>query len=308
MNMPHSILPSSRSCWDSTRLLMIAVAVFCLSDSGWAEGTATSKILTRVSPGTVVVDSAAARWNRSIYVAVSRITNGSVDSVPMMIRKRVPLFTLALLATVSNQSQEGEVPNFELREVGAGYAIPLEGQLTIISTDNPPAVEGMDMIGRQVLAANGRHLSELRCIGATDTMQVIDVDALFFREEQHLPMIMRHFIWVEASTGRCATCVWLLKRQADGSLHPTLDPPRWLPEGTRDERAIHVDASEFFLGMPTQDAFALMNLPPGTDLAWSPGLRQIASADRYHADSLPQLAVAINQALAPLRTEQKALR
>ena len=287
---------------------MVAAALFCMSTPGRAEETTAGKSLTRVSPGTVVVDTTATQWNRSIYVAVSRITNGAADSVPIMIRKRVPLFTLALLATVSNQAPAGAPPAFHLLEIGAGYAIPLEGQLTIISTDDPPAAEGIDMIGRQILAANGRHLSELRCVGAYDTMQVIDIDAIFFRKEQHLPLIMRHFVWIEAKTGHCATCVWLLARQADGSLQPTADPPRWLSEGTRDERAIHVDASKFFLGMPTQEAFALMSLPPGTDLAWSPRLRQAATADRYTAETLPVLAVAINQALAPLRTEQKALQ
>jgi len=256
--------------------------------------------LPRVPPGTVAVAPTAARFNRVVYLAASRIASGDADAVPAMIASRVPLFTLALLATVGRiENAEGQ-PLHQLLEVGAGYAVPLAGQLTVIDPDAPPAAAGIDMIGRQVLAANGRHLAELRRIGANGTMQVIDVDSLFLRGGRHSPLIMRHFIWVEPASGHCSSCVWLLASTADAGFAPTADPPRWLREGTRDDRAIHVDAGEFFLGMPTKDAFALTDLPPGTDLAWSAELRQAAAATHYAEPELRRLAAAINQALQPL--------
>jgi len=53
--------------------------------------------------------------------------------------------------------------------------------------------------------------------------------------------------------------------------------------------------------MPTKDAFALTDLPPGTDLAWSADLQQAAAAVHYAEPDLSRLAAAINQALQPLR-------
>ena len=257
--------------------------------------------LPLVPPGTVAVAPTAARFNRVVYLAASRIASGDADAVPAVIASRVPLFTLALLATVGQiENAEGQ-PLHRLLEVGAGYAVPLAGQLTVIDPAAPPTAAGIDMIGRQVLAANGRHLAELRRAGANGTIQVIDVDSLFLRGGHHTPLVMRHFIWVEPTSGRCSSCVWLLARAADGHFEPTADPPRWLQEGTRDDRAIHVDAGEFFLGMPTKDAFALTDLPPGTDLTWSAELRQAAVATHYLEPELNRLAAAINQALQPLR-------
>ncbi len=257
--------------------------------------------LPRVPPGTVAIAPTAARFNRVVYLAASQIASGDADAVPAMITSRVPLFTLALLATVGRINNAAGQPVHRLLEVGAGYAVPLAGQLTVIDPDAPPAAAGIDMIGRQVLAANGRHLAELRRVGANGTMQVVDVDSLFLRGGRHTPLVMRHFIWVEPASGRCSCCVWLLARAANRSLQPTTDPPRWLQEGTRDNRAIHVDADEFFLGMPTKDAFALTDLPPGTDLVWSAALQQAASTAEYTEPDLQRLAEVINQALQPLR-------
>jgi hypothetical protein len=112
---------------------------------------------------------------------------------------------------------------------------------------------------------------------------------------------MRHFIWIDPTSGRCCSCVWLLGRQSDGRFIVTADPPRWLREGTRDERAIHVDADAFFLGMPTREAFALSDLPPGDDLRWTDELREVAAAPAYAEKNLGLLAAAVNQALEPLR-------
>ena len=294
MTLGLTILPFTRHA--------VATAMLLLGMACWAEAAEQSvPSLPLVPPGTVAVAPTATRFNRVVYLAVSRIASGDADAVPTLIRNRVPLFTLTLLATVDHVQAGSGPPRYRLAEVAAGYAVPLDGRLTVIDPSGPPAAAGIDLVGRQVLAANGRHLADLRQLGVNDTMQVIDVDALFHRGGRHTPVVMRHFVWVEPTTGQSGCCVWLLTRLADGRYQPTADPPRWLREGTSDDRAIHVDASQFFLGMPTREAFALTDLPPGTDLAWSADLRQVATAARYPDADLVQLATAINRALEPLR-------
>lgn len=281
----------------------LVIACTVLAAGGISQAAdARVESLPRVQAGAVVPNPDAGRWNRVIYQAVSRITQGDASSVPATIRARVPRFTLVLLATATNTSVAGAPPLYRLAEVGAGYAVPLGGQLTVVSTDNPPSAAGIDSLGRQVLAGNGRKLDEARRVGVSDTMQVVDIDSLFLIGRRHAPLVMRHFIWVDPGTGRCTCCVWLLEKRPTGGLAPTGHPPRWLQAGTRDDRAIHVDASKFFLGMPTKDAFALTSLPPGVDLAWSAELRQIAARPAYGIRDLQQLALAIGDALAPLRT------
>jgi len=293
--MSHiSILPSIRHA------VAAAVLTVGLTDAALAVDQAAAS-LPRVPPGTAAVAPSAARFNRVVYLAVSRIASGDAEAVPTLIRNRVPLFTLALLATVNRVEAGNAASPYRLAEVGAGYAVPLDGRLIVIDPSGPPAAAGIDLVGRQVLAANGRHLAELRLVGGNDTMQVIDVDALFHRDGRHAPLVMRHFVWVEPTSGQSFCCVWLLTALPDGSYRPTADAPRWLREGTRDDRAIHVDKAQFFLGMPTREAFALTELPPGTDLTWSTDLRQAATAARYSDATLRQLAAAVTRAVEPLR-------
>lgn len=304
--MLSSTLPPSKPCCLSraglTRLILLAAVL--TGDITRAADTPAMPIvpLPRVQPGVVIPTPNAQRWNRVIYLAVSRITQGDASSVPAMVRARVPLFTLAMLATVVNTREPTEPPLYRLAEVAAGYAVPLSGHLTVISTESPPAAAGLDYLGRQVLSANGRNLGEVRRVAATDTMQVVDVDSLYLVGGRHAPLVMRHFIWADPRTGRCACCVWLLQKQAGGGLMPTGHPPRWLQEGTRDERAVHVDANKFFLGMPTKESFALTSLPPGVEVAWAPEFRQAAAHSAYGPRELQQLALAVDAALKPLRT------
>jgi hypothetical protein len=251
-----------------------------------------------IPPGTIVDEPTAARFNRVILLAVSRIARGDTESVPLTIRERVPLFTLALLATV--------VPGREhhphrLVEIGAGYALPIDGQLTVVSANSPPAKANLDFMGRQVLFENGRNLSALTCVVATDTLQVVDVEAIVWRDGRHADVVMRHFIWVDPTTGECSACVWLLEEDAAGGWRATADRPRWVRPGTREDRAIHVDAGKFFLGIPTREAFALVDLPPGEPIEWSDSLRAIAAAPAYAPADVTRLAAEINASLETLR-------
>ncbi len=299
MPIVHSIVPSTLPPSRGVALVILATSVF-LSSASLAADTAATPV-PRIPAGVVVPDPQATRWNRVIYLAVARITHGDADSVPEKVRARVSRFTLALLATVNNPNSPEEPPSYQLTEVGTGYAVPLGGKLTIISTDNPPPQAGIDYLGRQVLSANGRNLGEVRRVGLSPTAQIVDFDALFHYRGRTSPLVMRHYIWVEPRSGRCTCCVWLLTKQPRGGYALAGFPPRWLQEGTRDNRAIHVDDDEFFFGMPTREAFALTSLPPGLDLSWTAGLREVAALSTFSPTDLQELAVAIDEALEPLR-------
>jgi hypothetical protein len=297
-----STLPPLRGVVRGAMSLRLAILVMTVLVGGTTKAADTSvTVVPRVAAGVVVADPTAPRWNRVIYLAVARITHGDAASVPENVRSRVQRFTLALMATVTNANGPDAPPSYQLVEVGAGYAVPLGGRLTVISTENPPSQAGIDYLGRQVLAANGRNLGEVRRKGMSSTAQVVDVDVLFRHRGRHTPLVMRHFIWVEPRSGRCTCCVWLLARQQRGGFTVAGFPPRWLQEGTRDTRAIHVDDDEFFLGMPTREAFALTSLPPGLDLSWTPALRELAALATLSEADLKKLTVAVDEALEPLR-------
>ena len=264
--------------------------------------------LAVVPPGTPVAAASADRWNRLVLAAAPRIAAGDTTAVAEAVQERLAEFALVVMATVRPGVGPDGVARHTLAEVGAGYAVPVAGQLTVVDTNAPPPEAGIDFLGRQILAQNGKGLEGLRRVAASDTVQVFDADSLVVRDGRHADFLTRHFVWVEPVTGVCSACVWLLEPRADGSLAVVEDPPRWIAPGTHEDRAIHVDADEFLLGLPTKRAFALVDLPPGQPLRWSPGLRAVAAERSYEPDTVRTLAVEIDRSLAPLRAQPQAQR
>jgi hypothetical protein len=138
-------------------------------------------------------------------------------------------------------------------------------------------------------------------VGGSDTIQIFDAESILFRNGKHRDFVMRHFVWADPGSGACSFCVWLLEARPDGTLQAAEDPPRWVPSGTREDRAMHVDASEFLLGIPTRRAFALLDMPPGRQLQWSPALKEAAASRTWPPAAVQTLAAEINRGLQPLR-------
>ena len=264
--------------------------------------------LAVVPPGTPVAPAAADRWNRLVLAAAPRIAAGDTTAVAESVQERLAQFALVVMATVRPVAGPDGVTRHTLAEVGAGYAVPVAGRLTVVDTNDPPPEAGIDFLGRQILAQNGKGLEGLRCVGASETVQVFDADSLLVRDGRHVDFLTRHFVWVEPVSGVCSACAWLLEPRPDGSLAVVEDPPRWIAPGTHEDRAIHVDADEFLLGLPTKRAFALVDLPPGQPLRWSPELRAVAAERSYEPETVRSLAVEIDRSLAPLRSQPHAQR
>ena len=110
---------------------------------------------------------------------------------------------------------------------------------------------------------------------------------------------MRHFVWVDSSTGRTAALVWLIKRDsAGGYVVEVEEPARWAPAGLREDRAIHVDGRQFnFLGIPTEKAFAIERLPPGRQVPWTEEAKDVAATEHFDRDSLQRISNALTNML-----------
>jgi hypothetical protein len=254
-----------------------------------------------VPPGTPVGDTTAARWNRLLLAAVPRIASGDTGSIPATVRERLGQWPLVLLATVRKVDGADGRPSHRLDEVGAGYAAAVGGRFEVVDTENPPPAANVDFLGRQVLSQNGRALVGLHRVGGSETVLVFDAESFLVRDGHHGDFLMRHFVWVDPASGECSMCVWLLVKRPDGGLAVVDEPPRWLAGGTREDRAIHVDGNEFLLGIPTRRAFALLDMPPGLPLAWSPALRGLAAEPACPPATVHALATELDRCLQPLR-------
>ncbi|MBX3423264.1 MAG: hypothetical protein KF752_17030 [Pirellulaceae bacterium] len=283
------------------------------------EGTTSTTLhpqVTLISPGTVVPSGTAdgrhlARWNRRVLVAKPRIASGDTSALPEFIRQTVSKFHLTILATVDTQTvaspdtapASAAAPpkvRFRLAEVGVGYSLALGTQLTVIRSDDYEAHgASLSFIDRQFLSQNLRQLDEIRTVARTASLLMFDVPTILFHDGQHVDCVSRHVIWIDRRTGHLATVVWLLRSQGDKVIPDSSFPPRWIDSSQIEDRSIHVDQTQFTLGIPGKRAFALEHLPPGRNLNWSEELLELASLSHYDAQALRALMKSLLASPAP---------
>lgn len=265
-----------------------------------------SQAVPRITAGTHVGDADAKRWNRVVLLARPRIASGDVSSLSSSIKNSVTTFVLTILATVESyeDARSGE-GRYRLREVGVGYSTEVEGTLRAVSLASASNMGlSLGFIQRQMLSENEKQLGKVRLIMHTSTLAIFDAPAILLRDGRHQDFVVRHFVWINSKTGDNAAMVWLLKRSAGGELGVVDEPIRHLPAGFKEDRTIHIDGDEFTLGIPSERAFALEQLPPGKPLGWGDDGRMIAALDSYSMDQVGELSMALNAALNRAKAQQ----
>lgn len=246
------------------------------------------------------------RWNQLILFAVTDLAHGDVDSVSETIRDAATKSNLVIQATISKKVANGK-PEFELADLGVGYSIDINGRQTIVTGETVGQLGGsLGFIAKQVLKKNQAAMSDVKVVAETRTLQVFDAPSIFLINGSHERCFTRHLIWIDPKTGVGAMLIWIIKkgdsnsnRQAPVSNHECLNiPMRLIRLGVVEKRGIHVDGNEFTLGIPSDMAFALVDLTPGTNIAWTAAAKQIAGKPVYNAADVAGLSSALNQAIS----------
>lgn len=300
-SVPQGALATSAivSLW----LIAATQGIYAQDTDGQATGR--SARLPRVEAGTMVESPDAKRWNRVVLLARPRIASGDVNSLPKSIKNIVSSFVLSILATSEAYvDAESGAQRYRLAEVGVGYAMDIGGELKIVTVADAAKVGArLGFIQRQMLTENQKQLDTARLVARTSTITVFDTPALLWRQGEHRDYIMRHFIWIDSRTGKNSALAWLMQTNVQGELEVADEPMRWIPAGLKEDRAIHVDGDEFLLGgIPTEKAFALEDLPPGKDVAWTAEAREYAAHSRFDLETLKSLTFALNSALKSLKS------
>ncbi len=264
------------------------------------EFVAASQSLTRIEAGTVVDDPNATHWNRVVLLARPRIASGDVDSLAATIRESVSSFVLTILASVAQATDpvSGE-PRYTLEDVGVGYSMQVGGTQRVVTVAEAAKIGvNLSIVTRLLLSENEKQLETARIVARTSTFMIVDTPAFVLRGATHAEYVMRHFIWIDHRTGRNAALVWLIKTDKAGkSVIEDSEPLRWASAGLREDRAIHVDGTQFMLGIPNKRAFAIESLPPGKPIPWTEEAKSYAALDRFDDASLHHLSVALNATL-----------
>lgn len=283
----------------STSIVWLALLVYSTSPTALSQEKAAAKTLSIIAPGIVVGNEEAATWNRVILLATPRIASGDTGKLSESVRTTVSKLTLTILATVKRETIADGSDAYRLEDVGVGYSTTINQKLTTISTESAARLGArLDFYSRQMLSENEKQIANLKLAVRTSTLTIFDAPAIMFRDGQHKDYITRHFVWIDSKTGKLALIIWLLSTDKNGRTFVAEKTLRVVAPGTNEDRKIHVDGRSFFLTIPSERAFALEDLPPGTDIAWTSTAQSLATLATYDSNELNQFAAALNQMLS----------
>jgi hypothetical protein len=295
--------------WDIELIRPFLPAAFLFASfnfaSLWAQ-VGTPRNVQWVEPGTVVGQSTTTGWNRAVMLSKPRIASGDVDSLPGFIQTSVPKFMLTVLAKVDQAlpgvngkgAANNGPPKYRLAEVGIGYSILVGKQWIVVRSDNYDFTGvSLSLLERQLLSQNYRHLEDIRTVGRASTVMIFDAVANLLQSNQHREFHMRHLVWIDGQTGKLATIVWLVNADETRGLSVFGEQaPRWIDNDAIEDRAIHIDKTQFTLGIPSPLAFAMEKMPPGREIPWTADLLPLAALDQYRLDDIRELMSAFNRA------------
>ncbi len=249
--------------------------------------------MPRIPTGVEIGRQAPSGWSHLVLHATPRIAEGDTAKVSPLVARLASQFHLTVMAQVGEQAG-APPPRYDLQNVAIGLAMDVAGKEVIVSSETQQSL-GADLgfMERSSLAENEASLEGARQVARTATMVVFDAAAVMVLDGDHRPAVQRHAVLVSPADGRLAALVWLLVPNDEDGYTFAGDSLQLLPDGLHEDRALHVDASKFVLGVPTKEAFALVRLPQGTNIPASETLRTSATS-RF---SLPKDATELERAL-----------
>lgn len=247
--------------------------------------------MPKIEPGAVVDPDPPPGWSHLLIAAYPRLGSGDVNEVSRTVLRLGALITFTMAAHVTSQELTEGRRRYRLEKVGWGLGTRIEGRNTIVSADTYKRL-GADLgyLGAEVLRRNEEGLqNSFLQVAKSSTMVVCEYGSLVHHGGQHQWMTIRHAVLVDESTGQLTTFAWLLERVSDQAYALAEERLQILPPNSREDRVFHVDAQQFFLGIPKSEAFAVDQIPQGTPVRPSAELKGLAALRRYTSDTARRL-------------------
>lgn len=252
------------------------------------------KPIALIPAGTKFGEQLPEDWSNLISFVNGKLTQGDVEVVTDTVRYYAEIFNLVMLANVEPNADS----KYTLDEVAVGFSMVIGNENVIITTETQSELGGnLSLIGRGVLDGNIAALAKVEQVARTSNNMIIDAPATLLRDGKHREMVVRYYIWVFPENGNVGTLVWLLDPVKSG-LQVADTTIQLLPPNMHEDRIMNVDKDEFnFLGIPSKDAFALVQIPQGTAFEMTDQMKAVASQSVYNAESFAKLTTAIAQTL-----------
>ena len=239
--------------------------------------------LPKIEPGSVVDPGPPTGWSHLLIAAYPRVGSGDVKKVNRTVLRFGSLITFTMAANVVSQELPDGSKRYQLQKVGWGLGTRVRGRNTIVSADTHEQL-GADLgyIGAEILKRNEQGLqNSFMQVAQSSTMVVCDYSSLVHHGGEHRWMVIRHAVLLNATDGHLTTLAWLLERGTHQEYALAEDRLQILPPAMHEDRVFHVDAEQFFFGIPKSEAFAVAKIPQGTPANPSAELKSLVALRPY---------------------------
>ncbi|PNY33923.1 hypothetical protein C2E31_26245 [Rhodopirellula baltica] len=238
-----------------------------------------------------------ATFNRLILLAIPKLSSGDSKDVSSTVRDAATKCSLTLMASVQPvPASQNTATQYRLADVGAGYSVATDlGRQIVSSATASDQGVSLGFIPTQVLRTSEQQLERVTVVGKSDHVAIFDAPSIMHRRDKNQRYVTRHFVYIDPNSGEGAMLTWLMAPISETKTldaFPIIDHPiRMTPFETVENRRIHVDGNEFnFLGVPSEKAFGLVDLPPGNEVAWDKETARLAGRLSYDATQLQSLS------------------
>ena len=286
------------------RLILVSVMciAFCFSGVCLSSGAEEANPMPPIPPGTKFTTSPPAGWSNIVLFVEGRLGSGDMKAASAAARRYSKMFNLVILANVGTD----DAGVHRLKRMGIGFTTKIKGHNTVITVDKEEELGAeLGFIARSVFKANEESLSDINCVARSRNHVVFDAPTIMLYDGEHETMIVRYLVWASPKSGDISTFVWLLDNPPDNRNHRTMESTlQQLPENMREDRVMNVKGDRFTFGIPSKDAFALVRIPQGTAIKFTPRLKKIAGHRNYDKASLTELLQALTDAVPQQATSR----
>ncbi len=266
----------------------------------------TGKPVPHLAPGTLASHPQRSGYSHLVTLAMPRLASGSLDSLPEYAKQYASMFHFTALANVKAVTT-GNRTDYLLDRFGVGTSMKINGQIVVVT---PQTASGLGlnlrMVERGILKANEKDLSQIKQIARTSRMIIFDVPTNMLVGEKHQQQLLRYFVWASPATGKIGTLVWRLKDTRSGDYAISSNDMQLLPPNYTEDRAIHVSKGPLLSKIPSASRFALVTIPQGTSVPFSPRMRSVAALKKIGLQDLRTMMSGVSESLTMVPPVEQA--
>ena len=290
------------------RLAVVAIGLVVIGAAGWvawpaapipapewqAEYDVTSRPPEAIPPGTVVGREPPPGWSRIVIKSLPRVRPSDRAKVSDYTARMAGWMFTAFLADV--RDEPGGSPPRKLRAVAFGLGCSVPGQGDTVVTPEQPDGADLDWVKRTILRKGYERQRQVLVVFLGPTAGLVDTPVWYRLRGKNTLVRFRYALLVDGPGGPLDVLVWRLDPGGGLAEQPACV---WLRPNTIDEAELIVDPAEFTLGVPSEAAFAVDDLPPGRPAGALPAdLRKLAAATRFTPDAARELETGLRRFLA----------